>query len=508
MNTEERVFKYAGDYGMIPDGGYVIAGVSGGADSMCMLMLLMKLCRLKDTGICVVHVNHGIRGASAERDERYVRKFCEDNELEYRAFHEDIPKLASQNRMTLEEAGRRVRYNAFVRTASEFNTNVIAVAHNCDDNAETVLFNIFRGSGIRGIGGIRPVRSYQSENGDVYRIIRPILCLSRKEIEEYDRQCGTDWCTDETNSENDYSRNCIRNVILPKAGELINDSIPEHLMELSERAAEIDDYLNTVAASFFEKNVHGTAVKSVRISKRAAETDECMSINAPDLSEKNVHGSAEKSARISGKDFECTEVSVRIADLLGLHAAVRGVVIRKMLETVCRSMKDIEARHTAQINMLCGLESGKRISLPYGMTAYNEYGFLVIRKQTGKEADVSYNRITFKTVEYDGVSAIPTGEREKWFDADCLKEKPVVRKRRDGDYLIIGKEGHKKSLNRFFIDSKIPKPDRDTTEVLAEGSHILYVEGLKRDDSYPVTGDTKHILVVTCETTTGCENGD
>lgn len=475
MSIEAKFREYIDRHGMLEAGDLVVAGVSGGADSMCMLKLLMEYRSVKKIDLLVVHINHGIRGESAARDEQFVADFCERNGLEFTAVHADIPKLAKDMKLTCEEAGRNFRYDTFGKMVGKYEAAgnkaghvKVAVAHNSDDNAETVLFNLFRGSGITGMCGIRPVRSRSTAYGDI-TIIRPVLCLSRAEIEEYLEKKAMTFCTDETNLTNDYSRNCIRNLILPKAKELLNENIPQHLAYTAERAAEIDDFLSSEADLFLKKHV------SV---------------------------------------FE-KEIKADISALKDLHSAVRGVVLRKMICSLSKSMKDIEQRHIELLWKLCQLGTGKKQDLPYELKARTEYGFLYIYKcdekfspdgqenddmtknlTAGGSVDASLCKIVYEIRSYSQEMQIPHGRDEVWFDYGEIKEKLSIRNRQEGDYLLIGKAGHKKSLNRFFIDSKVAEKVRNSVPLLAEGSHVLYVAGLRRDDSYPVTADTREILVV------------
>ena len=201
----ERVRAYAEKYQMIRPGDRIVAGISGGADSVCLLFLLRELCREKGAGLFAVHVNHGLRGAEAGEDEAYVRKLCGELKVPLRVFSFDVRGRAREEHLTLEEAGRLCRYEAFEEEAERIGGTRIAVAHHAGDQAETVLFQLFRGSGLKGLAGIRPVRD---------NVIRPLLCTGREEIEAWLTERGIEWRTDSTNLTTDYTRNRIRGEIL------------------------------------------------------------------------------------------------------------------------------------------------------------------------------------------------------------------------------------------------------------------------------------------------------
>ena len=218
---------------MLEPGDRVVAGISGGADSVCLLFVLLEWAKKVPMELIVVHVNHGIR-AEAASDARYVQELCERYRLPFVLVEEDIKKKALEEKCSEEEAGRRVRYHAFREAAIQYKANKIAVAHNSNDRSETMLFHLFRGSGIKGLGSILPVRD---------NIIRPILGLERHEIENYLQAAGVRYCQDATNATDDYTRNRIRHHILPYAEENIVQGCVSHMSQTAEMLAETEEYL-------------------------------------------------------------------------------------------------------------------------------------------------------------------------------------------------------------------------------------------------------------------------
>ena len=215
---------------MLQPGDRVVAGVSGGADSVCLLFLLLEWRREFPLDIAVVHVNHGIRPEAGE-DARYVEKLCGEHKIPFFLTEADVRQRSILEKCSEEEAGRRTRYEAFDKAAEEWGATKIAVAHNSNDRSETQLFHLFRGSGIRGLASILPVRG---------RIIRPILCLERWEIEDFLTQQGIFYCKDATNDEDDYTRNRIRHHILPYAEQNIARGCVAHMNQTAELLAETE----------------------------------------------------------------------------------------------------------------------------------------------------------------------------------------------------------------------------------------------------------------------------
>ena len=211
----------------------VVMGVSGGADSVCLFLLLWEYAKRVPLKLAVVHVNHGIRREAGE-DARFVEELCRERGVPFFLEESDVRGLAKREGCSEEDAGRRVRYAAFSRTAERLGGARIAVAHNSNDNAETMLFHLFRGSGIQGLSGIAPVRG---------NIIRPILCLERKEVEAYLESGSVRWRRDITNDGDEYRRNRIRHHILPYAEEAVVSGAVGHMCRTAELLRETEDYM-------------------------------------------------------------------------------------------------------------------------------------------------------------------------------------------------------------------------------------------------------------------------
>ena len=229
-NIIKKTEQFIRKYDMIRKSDVVAAGVSGGADSVCLLFVLCALREKLGFQIVVCHVNHCIRGKAAAADEEFVARLCRELDVPCRIFRENVELIARNRKQSTEEAGRTVRMDAFETMCLEDGGTKIATAHHREDNAETVLMNLARGTGLKGLCGIRPV------NG---KWIRPLLVLGKKEIEEYLRSREISWCEDATNSEDDYTRNRIRHNIMPLLTEQVNAGAARHMDELSRQAQEV-----------------------------------------------------------------------------------------------------------------------------------------------------------------------------------------------------------------------------------------------------------------------------
>ena len=232
----EKVYDYMKKTGMSDNTKTIVAGLSGGADSVCLVMVLKRIIEIHRLGINIVtvHVNHGIRGEEAERDEKFAKEFAQANGLEFQSYHVNIPMIAKNGNMSEEEAGRQERYRIFREEAKCYPDAKIAVAHHMDDQAETVLMHLMRGTGLAGLVGMNPV------NGD---IIRPLLCVTRQDIEDFLEKEGQGFITDSTNLDDDYTRNKVRNILIPLMKDIFNPNVTQSLCAASLDAAKIESHI-------------------------------------------------------------------------------------------------------------------------------------------------------------------------------------------------------------------------------------------------------------------------
>jgi len=347
----QRVKNYIEDNKMIRHGDSVIVGLSGGADSVCLFLILNRLKSEIGFDLHAVHINHCIRGESALRDEKFSYELSSKYGVPFIAYEIDVPKMAKAKGLTVEEAGRNARYACFADYAKDIissdsaeygqdaneknkygnNTAVkVAVAHHMDDQAETVIFNMVRGSGITGIGGMEPA----SERG----LIRPILCLTREEIEEYLNFVNQDYCVDETNQDNDYSRNRIRNIVIPALEEL-QPRTAEHISTMADDAREIKEFVDSYVEAVFKKAVKPLYLDEQRVIGYSIDVDVLKS-----------------------------ERPIIAKELIIL-------TLRQLIETY----KDITKKHITDIYELTYKGKGKMVNLPYGLVAERVKGEILLR---------------------------------------------------------------------------------------------------------------------------------
>ena len=236
---------------MIRAGDRVLAGLSGGADSTALFDVLERLSGPMGFSLRAVHVHHGLRGAEADRDAAFSERLCRERKIPFFLVRADVREAAKAPHLSLEAAGRALRYEALYRAAEMWDLEspgerptLIAVAHHRDDQAETVLLQLARGSGLKGAAGMPPVRD---------RVIRPLLSVSRQEITDYLRERGISWVTDSTNLSGDYTRNRIRNQVIPLLSEAVNSRASDHLAQAAELLREADSFLEEEAGKLLER---------------------------------------------------------------------------------------------------------------------------------------------------------------------------------------------------------------------------------------------------------------
>ena len=235
---EQKILNTIKEYNLIESGDTVIAAVSGGPDSMCMLNVLYNLKEKLDLKeIAVVHVNHMLR-KEAEEETKFVEAYCNEKNIRFFSKYVDIKKIAKKNKLGEEETGRKERYDFFEEIAKKIKANKIAIAHNYNDNAETILMHIMRGTGISGLVGIKPYRDG--------KYIRPIIKCTRAEIEEYCKKNNLNPKYDKSNLDNTYTRNRIRNKLIPYISKEFDTDIIESLNRLSELVLQEDEYMQTI----------------------------------------------------------------------------------------------------------------------------------------------------------------------------------------------------------------------------------------------------------------------
>lgn len=266
---KEKVLNTIKKYNLIKNGDKIVLGVSGGPDSICMLDILNDIRKDKSVDltyeIVVAHVNHLIRD-EAKEDENFVMDFCEKIGVQFYSKSIDVQKFANNNKMGTEEAGRNARYNFFDEILEKTNSNKVAIAHNKNDKIETIIMNVLRGSGITGLRGIEPIK------GDKY--IRPLIDCERFEIEEYCKNKNIDARIDKTNFENIYTRNKVRNIVIPYIKQEFNPNIVETVDRLSWLVKEEDDYLESLIKTKYNELIIEEKTREIIIDLKKFNKEE------------------------------------------------------------------------------------------------------------------------------------------------------------------------------------------------------------------------------------------
>lgn len=240
---DQKIFEFVTKYNLIEKGDKIILGVSGGPDSLCMLTILHKIAKEINFEIIVCHINHGLR-ENAKKDETFVKDFCKKINVPFFVKHADIRKMAEEQKRGLEETGRKVRYDFFDEISKQTKSNKIAIAHNLNDKCETIIMNILRGTGTKGLIGMQKI------NG---KYIRPLIATKREEIEEYLKQNKLVARQDESNNDNTYTRNKIRNIVFPFLEKEFNPNIVETLNRLSDIIKEQEEFLQKQTIAFYQE---------------------------------------------------------------------------------------------------------------------------------------------------------------------------------------------------------------------------------------------------------------
>lgn len=413
----------------LPEGTPILVGFSGGADSRVLLDLLVSYAKGTGANIYAAHVNHGIRGKEADRDEEFCRSVAEGYNIKFFCLHADVPRIARESGKSIELAAREVRYAYFEKVMRENNIPLLAVAHNANDNLETVLFNLTRGTALSGLSGIPPIRECASG-----LVIRPILSMTREDIIEYTKEHSLDFVTDSTNTDTLYARNRIRSEVIP-ALKVINPNAEKNAVETTALLRRDAEYLSSLTDNFLLANLRDGALPLFAIN--------------------------EVSEAISSRAVMKMYASFSERMLEGVH-------VRDVLE-LCRRA----APHS-------------RLSLPAGIYAVIENGALVFTKDDAKtekkdffiEVKEGHNPISQTNSEivigktHNQIN-IYKKSIQFYIDSAKILGSLVLRERREGDKILVGRMH--KSVKKLMCDKKIPLDERHRLPVICDDRGIVAI---------------------------------
>ena len=448
-------------YNMINKGDKIIVAVSGGPDSMCLLNILYTLKDEYDLSIVAAHINHCLRGKDADDDEKYVESFCKKHDIDFYATRINVQEVANKENVSFEVAGRKCRYDFLNKVRLKLNYNKIALAHNSNDQCETILMRIMRGAGLEGLAGIKAIRD------NIY--IRPIIEINREQIEDYCKENDLKARIDKTNLESIYTRNKVRLELIPYIQKNFNGDIISVINRMGQNIDVDREYLDFIGNKKFDEFC--TSNKFEVVIKKEAFLE---------------------------------------------HKAVTSRIIRKSVYRLKGNLYNFEKVHVDDILNLQKGSTGKLITLPEKIRALNNYGDIHIyienfldNKDENKEVEhileMGTNVIgSNMKVELELINEIHKDimERDiyvKYFDFDKVNGNIMFRYRKSGDrFTPLGMKGSKK-IKELFIDFKIPKHLRGCIPLICFGDEIAWIVGHRISEKFKVEKNTKNILKIKVE---------
>lgn len=444
----DKVIKTIKKYDMLPNGGKVVVALSGGSDSMALLYSLISIKKIFNISIEAAHVNHGIRGSDADRDEKFVSDICGNLGIKLHLLRADVPSAAKFGGMTLEQAGRKIRYEFFNSVCSE---GKIATAHNLNDRIETFIFNFTRGTALRGLCSIPPLRD---------NIIRPLIDCSKSEIINYCAENSIQFVTDETNSDTVYARNRIRHNVIPELF-LINSSFDNTAYRCINSLNEDEDYLNKQSLELY----------------KASETSAGYRIDTLN----NAHSSLKKRAimiilgKETGFDIEMKLVD-SICDALTRYAEKgQGMTVQlpggKFARTRAGLLEFIKPDYNSDIHS---------VKLSPG---FNIFGNYIIEVSVNEDLKNSSQNVSNTFSEFYG-------------NFDIINGDMIARTRKPGDIIKIKSRGISKSLRKIQNETGMLPEIRDCIPVICDNDGVLCAYGCGIDERFSVTKNTENIIKI------------
>lgn len=453
----EKVLGTINKYNLIEDGDKIVLGLSGGPDSVCLLHILYRLKEKMNIEVYAAHLNHQIRGLEAQKDALYISQICEDLGITSFVKAINVPEYCKEQGVSLEEGARTLRYEMFEEIKQKTKSNKIAIGHNRNDQAETVLMRIMRGTGLQGLRGIEYIRDN--------KIIRPILDIERSDIEAYCEKYELNPRIDKTNLESIYTRNKIRLELIPYMKDNFNPNVIESIVRMTNSLKSDSDYIDLEAEKSF----------------------------------KEVSTLKEDSVEISLPKYS------------NLHNAIKVRILRSAIKHIIGDTNFVDQKHIEDIIELeCESKLNKMLNLPRGIFAYRRKNIIILttKEIVSEEIDFCYNipsngfikikelNLVLETqkMSIDRYKSIKLDKTSKGFDFDKIKGGIVVRSRKQGDKIKLA--GGSKKVKDLFIDLKIPREDRCKVPVITDDEGILCVGDYKTSENYKIDSETKEVLKI------------
>lgn len=441
-------------YNMLSFTDHILVGLSGGPDSVCLLLTLNQLKSKYNLKISAIYIDHGLRPNDVPKEIEFCKKLCDDLNITFYSHSINVKEFAIKEKINLQEAARILRYATFDQISINIKADKIALGHNADDQAETVIMRLLRGAGPAGLSGIPPVRK---------KIIRPLIEVERIEIEEFLEKNKVNFVFDSSNVNTKYMRNKIRHILMP-AIKKISPQATKIISKTADIIREENDYINV-------------SVTKALMRLMSRKTDQKVELFCNPMEVLNI------------------------------------VILRRALRVAIDSVKDlrgIEFDHIEEIIRLVKKgKPGDRIYLPKGIRAIKGYSTIIITSEPPqklsiyqidmpKEISIKENSMTLEIKELSirDIQDYGNGKNLVYIDADKIKFPLIIRPRKEGDYFYPYGFGKKKKLQDFFVDEKIPRDERDLIPIIESEGNIVFIVGYRLDDRYKIDHNTKRCLQI------------
>lgn len=448
MNLIKKIKNFISENSLINENDRILVGLSGGPDSIFLLYILHNYF---NNQLIIAHINHKLRGIDSDLDEKFIRTISQKLKIPLYVIREDVEKLSNENKKSIEEVGRDVRFSFFNKILKVENFNKIALGHNLDDNVETILINFIKGSGMKGLIGIPEKRD---------NIIHPIINIKKEEILKYLEENNIEYRIDKTNFETDYLRNKVRNYLLPIIEKEFNKNFKEKILALSNILKVEDKFLDDLV-----ENIKNDILK-----------------------------------------FEDDFVKIDLKKLQNLHLSLKRRLIRKVIDHFNKDLREYPLDHIDKVISLENKKTGKEIELPLNLIAVKDKNNIIIKRRDFEIPDFyieipdigSYQEIGMK-IELSLVEKISKVKDSfiSFFDYDKIELPLKIRKPMFGEkFKPLGLKKEKK-IQDFFVDSGIPKSVRWNLPVLLDKKDdILWIVGVRISNDYKVTNLTNRVICI------------